>query len=163
MTKDDILGALPNLNRADLETVHAMAGSLLGGRLGNVAVEATPQAQIIFDALTGAIGSTMAYKALPTAQARAFNKRVVQLNHFLTDEVGLWKENRITQLAFLRMMFGLIVSDLTTRLVPVQTSMGIMIMHIGRIPVLFDQAFPGYRQSNMMGLVLSKFRSEHEG
>lgn len=158
MTKEQILASLPKLTRPDLEAVHAVAGSLLGGRVSNVGAGASPVAVTVFDALVTTLGVFTTLATYTPVVTRQFEKRLPALEAFLGEKINLWKEGKVTQMAFLRMIFGLLADDLKNR--GVVPTVGIMIVNMGRIPEVFDDAFPGYIESNMAAVILKRFQRD---
>jgi len=152
MTKDEILAALPKLKQADLEAVHALAGHLLGLVPANAAQGGGPA----FDALVTALGLSMAYQTLMGTKAgQIFNKRVPELVKYLDSHFAGWDDNKLSQLAFLQFLYGLIITDLKER--NVTASVGMVISNMSRIPELLENAFPGYLRSGMGEVILRQF------
>lgn len=157
MTKDDILAALPKLTRPDLEAVQAVCTSLLGGRTGHVAAGATTLAAGIFEALTGALNVSMSYSNLPTATERQFRQKLPTFTSFLDKSFEGWNKNKVSQLAFLKMLFELLIADLRKR--GAQPTIGIMVVNLNRMPEVFNDAFPGYIDAGLAKLVLKNFQA----
>jgi len=153
MTKDDILTALPSLNRADLEAVQAVALSLLKGRPSNGAVIAP---QTVFDALVATLGRPMPYSSLPPTLAKYYDANSPGLIIFFNKYFKGWDSNQITQTGFLRMIFSLIVYDLKERGAP--PSIAALIYNLPRIYEIVDNAFPGYLKANMGHMILKMFK-----
>lgn len=156
MTKEKILAALPKLTRPDLEAVAAMAGHLLGGRVGNTPPPVSPIADLIFSALVTTLGQPMALGSYSPTATRAFLKKLPALEAFMGESLGLWKEAKVVQIAVLRMVFDLLREDLKSR--GVNPTIGIMVVNMGRIPEVFDDAFPNYLQAGMGPVILKRFK-----
>lgn len=155
--KESIFGALPKLSRDDLVAVHLMAGHLLGAATAPIDEGAGTANQAIFNALVAALGLPLAYSSFNlTSSAKLFEKKLPSLIEFLNVNFKGWDAKKVTQLAFLRMLFGLLVDDLKER--EVTPSMGILISNMGRIPEVFDNAFPFYRESGLGKVILKKFQ-----
>jgi hypothetical protein len=159
VTKEQILAALPNLNKAELRAVHATAGHLLGATGGADASIAAPGSvgAIIFEALSGALCASMPYASLPTATARQFEGRVPGFVAFLDANFAGWNKNKVGQLAFLRMMFHLIKDDLNER--KVKPTIGVVIVHMSRMYEVFENAFPNYLSNGLGPMILKNFKS----
>lgn len=155
LTKDDILAALPNLNRSELEAIHAIAASLLNGRVSNISNEGVTVRQTIFDALAVTIARPMPYASMPLALAKQYEAYFPDLVIFFDKHFKGWDSNKITQTGFLRMIFGLIAADLKARKVPL--SIGAIISNLPRIYEIVDNAFPDYLEANMGDLILKIF------
>lgn len=157
ISKDQILAALPNLQKSDLEAIHAISGSLLAGATGASASSgAVPLAPMIFDALVSAVGATTAYSSYSPTATRQFEKRVPDLTKFLDAHFTGWDNNKVGQIAVLRMLFGLIADDLRGR--GVNPTIGMLVVNMGRIAEVFENAFPGYLESGIASVVLKNFR-----
>jgi len=156
--KDEILAALPNLNRADLEAVKAITISLLGGRVSNVSNGATTAPETIFEALTAAISRPMPYSSLPPALVKHYEANFPSLIIFFNKYFKGWDSNKITQTGFLRMIFGLIAYDLKER--GATPSVGALIYNLPRIYEIVDNAFPDYLKSNMGHMILKMFKKK---
>lgn len=158
MTKDEILAALPLLPRPDLEAIAAIAQSLLGGRLSNAAVTATPLAAPLFGALCDAVNATAALSNMTgTTTGKTFEKHLPGTTKFLDHHFKGWDDNKLVQLAFLRMLTELLRDDLKER--GVTPSLGILISNLGRLPEVFDNGYPGYLEAGMGSLILKHFRT----
>lgn len=154
--KDQILGALPTLSKADLISVHAVAGQLLGAA-GATPQSGTGQTAQIFDALAGALCLTVPYTSFDvTSTARKFDAQLPDLTVFLNVQFSGWDKNKLTQLAFLKMLFGLLADDLKGR--GVAPTLGIMVVNLRRLPEVFDNAFPGYREAGLGKMILKNFQ-----
>lgn len=156
VNRDQILGALPGLNRSDLEAIQAVIIQLLGGRTSNVSNEASTARQTVFDALTAAISRPMPYSGLPPALAKHYDANFPNLIIFFDKYFKGWDSNKITQTGFLRMIFGLIARDLKER--EATPSVGSLIYNLPRIYEIVDNAFPNYLKSNMGHMILKMFK-----
>ena len=157
ISKDNILGALPGLSDQDLETVLATASSLLNSRTGPKGQALTAQAAPFFNALQAALGSTMPYSAIAnTSHATRFHNKVLPLAKYLDQQFPGWDKSQISQLAFLTMLFGLVVTDLKSR--ELTPSIGMLINNLPRIPSLLDAAFPDYVQGGLASIILKRFQ-----
>ncbi len=156
MTKDQLLSALPSLTRPELEQVAAVAASLLGGRIANVAVPASPLAAPIFEALSVAANATVTLENLSgTTAGKGFAKYLPAVTKFLDAHFEGWAYNKLVQSAFLSMLMELLRDDLKER--GVKPTLGVMVNNLGRLPEVFDNAYPGYLEARMGGLVLQHF------
>jgi hypothetical protein len=159
--KDDILAALPTLSRADLESVHAMAAHLLGAQ-GSVSNGGTPDAPLLFEALSGQLNGIMGWPYVAaTKQGKLLQQRAPEVTKFLTKHFRGWDKNKITQLAIMQLMISLLREDLKER--GVQASFGILVANLNRLPEVFSNAFPGYLESGMGPLLLKNLLSASVG
>lgn len=155
LNKDTILGALPALSQVDLAAIHAVAGQLLGAATGRSKNQPTVDSSLFFDALGAALGQPV-FGFNPTIRLR-FDKALPALTSFLDTDFKGWDANKVGQIAFLRMLFNLLVKDLKERGVP--PTLGIIVNNMPRIPEVFDAAFPGYRESGIAAeMILKHFK-----
>lgn len=160
ITKDHILAALTTLTRPDLEAIQAVCSSLLGGRMGNVAAPANPLAGPIFNALSRAVNATVSLSNLTgTTAGKTFEKHLPAVGKFLDAHFKGWDSNKLVQTAFLSMLMELLRDDLKAR--GVTPSLGIMVSNLGRLPEVFDNAYPSYLEAGMGSLILNHFRKVH--
>lgn len=148
------MAALPRLARADLEAVHGLCAHLLGAT-GAAQAGALGADLALYDALVTAIGASVPYSALPTDSARRLRNNVPSFIKFLDTNFVGWDHNKITKTAFLRMLFTLLVSDLKGR--GVSPSVNIIIVNMGRMPEVFDNAFPGYLGAGLGHVILKQY------
>lgn len=154
-SKEEVLAALPKLSRADLEAVAAVAAHLLGAG-GALPVEATPLAITLFEALGGALGRSISPLNAPAKVIAQVNAKGPPLAAVLTQGFPGWDARKTTQLAFLRMLMGLLMDDLSNR--GVTPSLGVVVTNLQRIPEVFDTSFPDYRASGLGPLILKRFQ-----
>lgn len=157
MIRDQILAALPTLTRPDLEAVCSVAQSLLGGRLANSAVAASPLAAPLFEALCGAVNATAALSNMAgTTTGKTFEKHLPGTTKFLDHHFKGWSDNKLVQLAFLGMLAELLRDDLKER--GVTPTLGILVTNLGRLPEVFDNAYPLYLEAGLGNLILNHFK-----
>jgi hypothetical protein len=125
----------------------------LQGRTGAVDEGATPLGQVVFSALVAALGRPTAPLTGPIA--KQLNKRLTNLTDFLNRDLRGWDKNKISQQAFLRMLFRLLASDLKNR--NVTPTLGILITNMQRLPEVFDASFPGYREAGIAHIIFDQF------
>jgi hypothetical protein len=153
MTKDQIVAALPKLSKTDLEVIHGLTGHLLGA----AGLPLTPIGQAFINALLTATGQPKGYiSPVAASQRRAFETRAGHLAAFLNENFKGWDDNKTTQHAFLTELFRLLADDLKNR--GVKPTLGVMIINMKRIPEVFDNAFPLYRESGLGHVILAKFK-----
>lgn len=156
-SKDAILAALPTLSRPELEQVHAIATTLLGGHTGAFAGPAGTLAAPIFEALGGAVNAAVSLQNLSgTTAGKTFDKYLPAVTKFLDAHFDGWTHNRLVQSAFLRLLMELLRDDLKAR--GVNPSVGVMVSNLARLPEVFDNAYPGYLEAGMGAVVLDHFK-----
>lgn len=146
MTKNQVLAALPKLTKADLATVRAAVDHLLGPQQG-----ATLTAPPLFNALAGLIGNRVTYQAFTTMGAyKHWAKNVTTVDEFITEHFP--DTSKVLSAALLRFLMELIVDDLKGRKVP--ATLGSITVNLGRLPEIFESAFPGYLESGAAHLIV---------
>jgi hypothetical protein len=110
-------------------------------------------------ALVTATGQPKGYvTATPTKWAQQFEKQVPILVEYLNLNFKGWDKNQIVQTAFLSMIFELLVVDIRKRHFGLNgVGFGTAVLNMGQIPRIVDDAYPGYRESGMLGMVLKQF------
>lgn len=155
VTKDQILTSLPSLAKADLEAIVATASSLINARTGAIEQGAGTLPAIIFDAISSAANVTMPYTKLTPALKTMLSDKTGGLECYLNANFKGWDTNRVGQVAFIRMLVGLIADDLKSR--EILVSIKTCIMNIGIIPVLVENQFPDYIANGMTSFITKKF------
>jgi hypothetical protein len=155
ISKDEILVALPSLNRAELEAVQATAGHLLGGRVSGAPNGATTAPQVLFDALAATVARPIPYSMLPANLTKQYEAHFPSLVIFFDRYFKGWDSNRTTQTGFLRMIFSLMAADLKVR--KVAPSVQALIYSMPRIYEIVDSAFPEYLENDKGHMNLKMF------
>jgi hypothetical protein len=157
MLRDQILSALPKLSKADLIAIHGAASHILGATAAPQG-EATPQARSIFSALQATLGASISIPAATSTLGQHFYKKLPTVIGFLDMQFKGWDTNKITEAAFLRMLFGLLANDLTRR--GIKPSLGVMVVHLHRLSEVFGNSFPGYIEAGLGKMILKQFQQE---
>lgn len=159
MKKDQILAELPKLSLEELTIVHSVSQSLIIGRTAKQLEPASALAAMVFDALSGPLNVTMGYATMAgTKWGRQFEKKVPDLANWLDKHFAGWSDNKITQLAFLRMLFTMMSNDLKRRNLP--RSLAMAVTNLDQIPRIIENAFPGYIESGMGQIILQRFQAQ---
>ncbi len=153
LSKEQILKGLPYLERADLEAVHAVAGHLLGGATGANPNGGATLGQTVFEALQATLGRAMPYSGLSARTNQRLSNRLPDLTKTLDQHFRGWDSNKVAQIAFLRMIFGLLAQDLKNR--GVTPTFGIMIVNLNRVQEVVQNAFPDYLEAGLGRIILA--------
>lgn len=157
MNKDDVLSALPALTRPELEQVYAVAGTLLGDRTSAITAPAPPLAAELVSAVSGACNAMVSHQTLAgTTTGKTFDKHLPAITKFLDHHFDGWSHNKLVQAAFLSMLIELLKDDLRAR--GVNPSVGVLVGNLGRLPEVFDNAYPGYLEAGMGHVILNHFK-----
>ena len=156
MLKDDILAALPKLGQADLVAIQATCQTLLRPRTVALPAGADLVRQTILSALVGTVGHNIHSISLPDRVMKQFNAKVPKLINFLDSNFHGWAAKKVTQEAFLRMLFGLLHDNIKE--MGLCVSIGVMVNHLGRIHEVVEDAFPDYLGSGMGQVILKRFQ-----
>lgn len=157
MTKDAILTTLPKLSLEDLTVIHAVASKLISGHTAPKNEAAGTLAALFFEALSGPLCVTQPYSNLAgTKWGKQFEKKVPDLGKWLDQHFAGWSDNKVSQLAFLQMLFTMLANDLKRRNLP--RSLAMAVTNLEQIPRIFENGYPGYLESGLGKLVLSHFQ-----
>lgn len=158
MVKDDILAALPALSRPELEAIQAVCTSLLGGRPAAFEPGAGTLAAGLLNALCAAVNAAVTPSNLiGTTTGKTFDKHLPAVGRFLGAHFKGYDDNKLVELAFLRLLADLLRDDLKER--GVTPTIGILVTNLTRLPEVFDNAYPGYLAAGMGGFILDRLRS----
>lgn len=98
---------------------------------------------LLFDALSGHLNAMAGW---PTMAGTKYGKLLVKnapaVEKFLNRHFEGWDRNKLKQMAFMRLLIGLLADDLKERGVP--RTFGIMVTNLTRLPEVVDNAFPNY-------------------
>ncbi len=151
---NDIIAALPTLNKKELETVIAVATQLLG--VSNAPT--SPLAAHTFDAIASALGSPATLGIMPLALQKQLTKKLPALTLLFNSDFKGWNSTKNLQILFLRHMMILLRDDLIR--LKLRPSPKLMIDHLSRMDDAFDNAFPLYRLSSMGTLFVMRIKRE---
>lgn len=158
VTKDQILATLPRLSFEELTIVHSMAAHLIAGRAAPQSNQASALAALCYDALSGPLNVTQPYATMAgTKWGKQFEKKVPDLAKWLDQHFEGWNNNKVSQLAFLRMLFTMMANDLKRRNLP--RSLAIAVTNLEQIPRIVENAFPGYLDSGLGKVILKNFQA----
>lgn len=158
ISKDDILAALPTLTRPELEAIQAVCASLTGGHTAAFEPGAGTLAASLLNALCAAVNATVSPANLSgTATGKTFNKHLPAVTKFLAAHFKGYDDNKLVELAFLRLLADLLADDLKGR--GVTPTIGILVTNLTRLPEVFDNAYPGYLAAGMGSFILDLIKS----
>ncbi len=151
MDKDQILAALPALNHTDLQAVAAVTGKLLADTADGVAGD---PAKWLYEALAGMLGLPFSYDYMQRQHsAKQFNANAPVFLAFMTANLGERVfHKKVVCIAVMNTLLQLICDDLKAKRVPV--TLGTVSMNLPRIATVFEQAFPGYIESNLASMAV---------
>lgn len=149
MTRDDVLAALPLLKQPDLLAIQGVISRLLGA--SNVGGLGPPSANL-YNVLAALLGASVPYDAfMKGSQGKLWGKHAPRVLEFIAATFPNIK-TRVEEQAMMRLVLGLVVDDLKGRL-RATPSLGMVASNLGRVPELFDSAFPSYRESGLAHLI----------
>ncbi len=155
--RDSVLAMLPTMSVEDLITVQAVATKLIGARTVPQTGEAGRLPAIFFEALSGPLNATQPYAKLAgTKWGKQFEGKVPDLAKWLDQHFDGWSKNKVTQLAFLRMLFSMMANDLKRRNLP--RSLAMAVTNLEQIPRIVENGYPGYLDAGMGKLILKSFQ-----
>jgi hypothetical protein len=151
---NDIIAALPTLNKKELEAVIAVATQLAG--VSNAPT--SPLAGHTFDAIAWALGSPATLGIMPLALQKQLAKKLPALTLLFNSEFKGWNSTKNLQILFLRHMMILLRDDLIR--LKLRPSPKLMIDHLSRMEEAFDNSFPFYRISGLGNWFVNKIKRE---
>jgi hypothetical protein len=143
VTLANILSALAKLNKKELATVRAAIDQLVKPQA------ASPVALSLFEAIKLACGSTMPYSRLKGA---VWAKCAAEANMFIDTTWPNINGNKLVRMGLERLLISLLIEDLREK--GVKVTVGSIVCNLGRLPEVFDQNYPDYRQNQLQSLVL---------
>lgn len=147
MKASQIIAFLPKLSRADLATVKAAAEHLLGG----LNSEANDHTYPLFEAVRNIINSRISFLKFKTTNSfREWDKNASGVIQFIDETFP--NIGKTTRMAMMTYLVGALADDLKERGVPV--TIGTMSSNLGRLPEVFEDAFPNYRGSGLVHLIV---------
>lgn len=149
ITKDQIMGALPHLSQSELAVIKALVVALLHEKAPEAPNAADGPQGWLLEAMQMALGMS---HQLPR-NIKHFGTNAPEFIRFIRETFPKDPlRSKVTALGVMRMLLGLIIEDLKGKQVPV--SMGTVTINLTQIAKVFDEAFPGYRQSGLVGLIM---------
>jgi hypothetical protein len=153
ITKDQIIGALPNLSHEALAAIRAVIGTLLDqGPIDHPQAQQGPTAWLI-EALAGVLGMA---QVPPTMLQSRFGKQITKTGPvflaFVEKHFATKLQRRVDAVAVMRSLIALIADDLKRRNTPV--SYGTLVVNLHRVEEVFDTAFPSYISSGLAHMVI---------
>jgi hypothetical protein len=140
MSKDRVLALLPKLKRDELQEVRAVLNNLLSQNTPITNVE------LWLDAIKVVLGVGFIVKTRTPKKhfdtAEEFLKRVLP------------EHRRVNLMAGRQRLVSLLANDLKKR--KVNPTVGIIIANLGRLPEVFDNAYPGYRDSGLAWMIFAR-------
>lgn len=159
MNRDQILAALPALKPTALKAIRAACDGLLGEAATPTAapIESAPTGPLgwLYDGLLIAIGLKVAWKQFGPSQAgKQFSKWGPEVVSFAQSAFPEAMTKKVSGLAIIRLLLELIVADLRKRKVPI--TLGTVTIHMQRVQDVFREAFPGYLEAGLGGLIVTQ-------
>lgn len=152
MKFDAIVGALPALSQKQLEALRATIDGLTT-KGGTCPERVAPLYHILLQSLTMRIS----YKDFTQASSfKIWNKNALPCIEFVEHTWPETAKSKVSKMAMLGLLFDILKKDMKGRDIPI--TLGTMINNLGSIPELFDRQFPGYRESGLAQLILTKMK-----
>jgi hypothetical protein len=157
MTKAKILSVLPKLPASDLAVIKAAIEHLLAK-----SVPAAPQSPL-FDALAALLGGkNLSYATFVKSGAYTYwEKNAPIAEAFISQHFPEAAGSKVLALAITCHLLNLLLDDLRSRKIPV--SFGTASTHLGRMPEIFEVAYPGYVKSGLTYLIVKFLERGNEG
>lgn len=156
MTKDQILAALPGLDKAALKAISAAAGALAGATPNPTAPQPdTPTGQL-FEALSLTVAGVPANwltQNSNTQSAKLFNRHAPGMIEFLNKEFKFDTLTRVEQKALLRFTWGVLLKA-EGHIQGQPPTFHSIVFRMPRTKEIFNRHFPGYLQSGLADVIL---------
>lgn len=151
MTRDQILAALPGLGQDDLKALQTVIGSLLGQHGVAGPARATGPQAWLFEAVRHSLGVNV----FTVKGAAQYNKYAPTALTFISDTFKCPVfEKRTAATALMHWLLVLLVEDMKVKRIPIGPTT--ICEGLGRLPLVFESAYPGYRQAGLSGLLAQK-------
>ena len=150
MTKDQILAALPTLSKGDLKAIQTVIGGFLVNGGSNEAWPPNNQQAWLIEAIWAASGQHTS-RVIGRTFKLAFNKNATAALSFMEDSFKPSLDNKVLALGAMRYLLSLLADDLKAKKIPVSPTT--LVINLGRLPEVYEAAFPGYIQSGLAGLI----------
>ena len=144
MSKDQVLTLLPKLKRDELQAVKAVLDSLLSSKNNNV--------ELWGDACRVVLGIEQRFAIVKTVAAK---RNLDAAEEFLKSVLP--EHCRAHLMAARQRLVSLLADDLKRR--KVNPTVGIILANLGRLPEVFDNAYPDYRKSGLAWIIFTKRES----
>lgn len=147
LTASQIISALPNLKSKELSSIKAAIEQLQPTEAANEEIK------LLFDTILTVLecklswlrfGGSTAYKDFQTHAPGAvlFIKNTFRQQH------------KIALMAVMKFLIGLLIHDLKKKFLPV--TLGMVCRNLNRLPMVFDDAFPNYRESGLVPMLMKQ-------
>lgn len=155
MRVDEVLAALPKLSQPELASVRAALEHLLVHQ-----VDELDTTSPLYIAMSELLGVGLSFRDFHNAQSYSTWRKVApKVVAFM--EATFPHTTKVTKFAMMTFMLEALMDDLKGRGVPLTLST--VTVNLARLPALFDQEFPGYRESGKAHLVLKAMTKGHKG
>lgn len=143
----EIIAALPALTEKELAAVKA-AINLLSQKN-----QLSEDEKLLFEAMLKALEMTMSWATFEATSAYKDFKTNAPIVSKFVDEISPYTK-KAQQMGLLRYLIGLLISSFKDRKIPV--TLGTVCKSLNTIPMIFDAAFPDYRESGLVHILLKQ-------
>lgn len=155
MAVNKVLGILPGLSQQELATVRAAIDHLLVHQ-----VDELDTTSPLYTAIATMLGVGLSYRDFHNVQAYSTWRKVApKVVSFIQETFP--QATKVTKTAMMTFMLEALMDDLKGR--GVSITLKTMTVNLSRLPMLFDQEFPDYRQNGMAHLVLEAMTKGRKG
>lgn len=147
LTASQIISALPNLKSKELSSIKAAIEQLQTKEAPDKDV------QLLFDAILTTINSKLPWAKFEGSSAyKDFQAGAPGAVQFINQTFK--PSTRTKTFLAMRLSIGLLVISLKKR--EIYTTVGTMCRNLNRLPMVFDDAFPGYRESGLVPMLMKQ-------
>jgi len=143
---NDILAQLPKLGQRELSMLRAAVDHLLDG--SNEGDETRP----LYDVMAGSVGrGYLSFHLFQKMTAyRTWRRDSPAVVQFI--ETTFPQSHKVTKVAIMSFLVSGLIDDMKMLRIPI--TLGTVTKHIHRLPQVFDNCFPSYRESGLAELVV---------
>lgn len=147
LTASQIISALPKLKPKELASIKAAIEQLQPTEAPDKDV------QLLYDAILTTINSTLPWAKFEGSSAyKDFQTHALGAILFITKTFN--SSTRTTTFSVMRLMIGLLGNDLHK--MGIHPTLGSVCRNLNRLPMVFDDAFPNYRESGLVPMLMKQ-------
>ncbi len=154
MTVNKVLATLPHLSQEELATVRAAIEHLLVHQ-----VDELDTTSPLYTTLASLLNIGLSYRDFHNVQSYSTWRKVApKVVSFITDTFP--QATKVAKIAMMTFMLEALIEDLKGRGVPL--TLATVTINLSRLPAIFDECYPGYREAGKVHLILEAMTKNRE-
>ena len=146
---ESIITKLPALTQGELAQVRAAVDQLINTKQAR-GVDPTV---LVWDALMKALNTKISFAAMHDMSIyKQWKQHAPACLEFVEGTFPEVKRSKVTEMAVIQFLLEALRDNLRAGRIPI--TVGTMVTHMGRVPQVFEKAFPNYLESGLTELVL---------